>query len=231
MGGDSPDSAVSFDLFGTLVGVDPPADPAGAVAAELRARSVDVPDDWRDVYAEPHVDAPTGAEVPLLTHVRCALEARSVEVPAADDARLDTPEPGSDDVVTSAVTAAFGADVETRPGAVAAVEAAADRGPVGVLSNCSVPGLVERSLSRSNLAREAFDAVVTSVGCGWRKPDRRAFEAIATELDVPPSALVHVGDDPTTDGGAADTGATAVLLDDVSLSQIPTLPEAGEWPP
>lgn len=231
MGGDSPDSAVSFDLFGTLIAVDPPADPTATVAAELRARGVGVPDDWRDAYAEPHVDTAATAEVPLPTHVRRALEDRGVEVPAADDARPDNPEPTSDDVVTSAVAAAFDADVETRPGAVAAVEAAADRGPVGVLSNCSVPGLVERSLARSNLAREAFDAVVTSVGCGWRKPDRRAFEAVAAELDVPPSALVHVGDDPTTDGGAADAGATTVLLDDVPLSRIPALTEAGEWPP
>ena len=34
--------AVSFDLFGTLVEADRPADPAAAVAAELRDRGADV---------------------------------------------------------------------------------------------------------------------------------------------------------------------------------------------
>jgi len=199
--------AVSFDLFGTLVTVDRPDDPATAVAAELRERGVTVPEDWGRAYRERHVDAPAGAEVPLPAHVAAALASRGVTV--------------SNNAVRRAVVAAFDPVVETRPGAVAAVKAAAERGPVGVLSNCSVPELVTRSLVRSDVDRAAFDAVVTSAGCGWRKPDRRAFEAVADALSVPLADLVHVGDDPATDGGADDVGATACLLSDVPLAAVP----------
>jgi len=220
MGTHTSPGATSFDLFGTLVAVERPSDPAAAVATELRARGVPVPDDWGDAYAESHVDAPEGAEVPLPTHVSAALASRGVD--ATGEGHGD----GRGNVLRRAVVAAFDPEVRTRHGARRAVESAADRGPVGVLSNCSVPELARRALLRSDLDREAFDAVVTSVGCGWRKPDRRAFEAVAARLRVEPSALVHVGDDPRTDGGAADAGATSILLDDVSLPELPAALEA-----
>ncbi|WP_049986519.1 HAD family hydrolase [Halobellus rufus] len=186
--------AVTFDLFGTLVTVDAPADPAAAVATELRARDVPVPEDWAAAYAEPHVDAPSGAEVPLPAHVAAALRSRDVVAP--------------NNAARRAVVAAFDPSVETRAGAVEAVEAAAACGPVGLLSNCSVPELASRTLIRSGLDRAAFDAIVTSVGCGWRKPHPKAFETIADRLDARPKALVHVGDDEATDGGVADVGGT-----------------------
>lgn len=211
--------AVSFDLFGTLVAAERPSDPAAAVAAELADRGVAVPDDWGSAYRESHLDAPDGAEVPLPAHVSAALRSRGVD-PAGT---------GDGNVVRRAVVAAFDPAVETRDGAEAAVEAAAERGPVGVLSNCSVPQQVRRALTRSSLDRDAFDAVVTSVGCGWRKPDRRAFEAVARRLDVPPGGLVHVGDDPRADGGASAAGATAVLLDEVPMAALPDRLEEAGW--
>ncbi|NHN57626.1 HAD family hydrolase [Halorussus rarus] len=199
--------AVSFDLFGTLVRADRPADPADAVAAELRERGVAVPDDWTDAYREVHVDAPAGAEVPLPAHVSAALASRGVSAPG--------------NAARRAVVAAFDPDVETREGAVEAVRAASDRGPVAVLSNCAVPQLARQALIRSDLDRDALDAVVTSAACGWRKPDARAFETCADRLGVPVADLVHVGDDSRTDGGIADCGGEAVLLDDVPLTDVP----------
>ncbi|MFB6192481.1 MAG: HAD family hydrolase, partial [Haloarculaceae archaeon] len=73
--------AVTFDLFGTLVAADRPADPADAVARALRERGVAVPADWDDAYREPHVDAPPGAAIPLPRHVERALAARGVDAP------------------------------------------------------------------------------------------------------------------------------------------------------
>jgi FMN phosphatase YigB (HAD superfamily) len=199
--------AVSFDLFGTLVAVDRPDDPAEAVAAQLRARDVAVPDDWDRAYREVHVDAPGGAEVPLPAHVSAALASRDVDAPA--------------NAARRAVVAAFDPEVRTREGAVAAVDAAAERGPVGVLSNCAVPELARRCLIRSALDRETLDAVVTSVACGWRKPDPRAFGTCADRLGVSVGDLVHFGDDPETDAGIADCGGRAVLTADVPLSEFP----------
>jgi FMN phosphatase YigB (HAD superfamily) len=199
--------AVSFDLFGTLVDVERPTDPAAAVAAELRSRGVTVPDDFAAAYRESHVDAPDGAEVPLPAHVGAALRSRGVT--AAENA------------VRRAVVGAFDPAVRTRDGAVAAVEAARGHGPVGVLSNCSVPELVGRTFVRSDLSRRAFDSVVTSVGCGWRKPAAAAFETVADGLGVAPEALVHVGDSPATDGGIEQLGGTFVDVHEIPLAELP----------
>jgi FMN phosphatase YigB (HAD superfamily) len=201
-------TAVSFDLFGTLVSVERPADPAAAVAAELRERGADVPDGFGDAYRTSHVDAPEGAEVPLPAHVAAALRACDGSVPDGN-------------VVRRAVVAAFDPHPETSAGAADAVAAAREVGPVGVLSNCSVPEVVSRARLRSDLPRDAVDAVVSSVACGWRKPDARAFEALATRLDVAPADLVHVGDDPATDGGVEAVGGRFVDVAETPLVDLP----------
>jgi FMN phosphatase YigB (HAD superfamily) len=197
--------AVTFDLFGTLVDVEYPTDPAEVVARDLESRDVAVPDDWHVAYGERHVDAPAGAETPLPAHVAAALDSRGVDAP--------------DNVVRHAVVAAFDPDVTRREDALEAVRAAADRGPVGICSNCAVPELVPRTLIRAGLRGE-FDAVTTSVGCGWRKPHAKAFEAAAEALGVAPAALVHVGDDPETDGGIVDVGGRFLDVTEIPLEAV-----------
>ncbi|MFB6185235.1 MAG: HAD family hydrolase [Haloarculaceae archaeon] len=200
---------VSFDLFDTLVTVERPGDPGDAVAAALRDRGVSVPDDWGTAFRESHRELQRGREYSLIEHVDDALASRDVRV--------------DHDAVSAAVCEAFDpTTVRTRNGASEAVAAAADYGPVGVLSNCSVPGLVERTLDRSDLHAEDFDAVVASVDCGWRKPFDGAFECVADRLGVSPAALHHVGDDPRTDGGLRTLGGTPVLLSDVPLADLPS---------
>jgi FMN phosphatase YigB (HAD superfamily) len=196
---------VSFDLFGTLVDCDSPEDPAVAVADELRERGVSVPEDFGDAYREVHIDAPDGAEVPLPAHVSAALASRGVDAP--------------NNAARRAVVAAFDPDVTRREGARNAVAAASETGPVGVCSNCSVPELARRTLIRADL-QDAFDAIVTSVGCGWRKPDQRAFETVARRLDTTAESLVHVGDDPATDGGIEKVGGRFVDVGEVPLSAL-----------
>ncbi|MFC7204531.1 HAD family hydrolase [Haloferax namakaokahaiae] len=205
---------VSFDLFGTLVDVAYPTDPGAAVADALSDYGVAVPDDWDDAYREVHIDAPDGAEVPLPAHVAAALRSRGVESP--------------DNAARRAVITAFDPEVTTRPGAVEAVEAAREAGPVGLLSNCSVPELVARTLIRSDLDRRGFDTIVTSVACGWRKPHEQAFEALARGLDTDVSAVTHVGDDPATDGGIEAVGGQFLDVNEVSLSEFASRVRAGE---
>ena len=197
--------AVTFDLFGTLVDADYPADPAEVVARELESRGVVVPDDWHVAYGERHVDAPEGAEVPLPAHVAHALDSRGIEA--------------TENVVRHAVVAAFDPEITRREGALAAVRDVAEQGSVGLLSNCAVPELVSKTLIRAGLRGE-FDAVTTSVGCGWRKPHAKAFEAAADALGVAPATLVHVGDDPTTDGGIVDIGGRFVDVTETPLSAV-----------
>jgi FMN phosphatase YigB (HAD superfamily) len=199
--------AVSFDLFGTLVAVDRPEDPASAVAGALRERDVPVPDDWGDAYCEPHVDAPEGSEVPLPAHVAAALHSREVDVP--------------DNAARRAVVSAFDPEVIVREGAPDAVQRAGECGPIGLCSNCAVPELVSRTLGRAGL-RGSFDAVVTSIGCGWRKPNPRIFETLADQLGVDPVSLVHVGDDPRTDGGVERVGGRFCDVTETRLSEVAT---------
>jgi HAD superfamily hydrolase (TIGR01549 family) len=200
-----PPVAVSFDLFGTLVDAERPTDPASAVAEALRARGVSVPPDWSNAYRTVHEEVPAGVERPLSEHVAAALASRDV---TADSS-----------VVEAATLDAFDRPVGLRDGAGLVVERAQNAGPVAVLSNCSVPGLVDRTLAQVDLPE--FDAVVSSVECGWRKPDPRAFRAVAAKLGVEPSSLTHVGDDPETDGGVDRVGGDAVILDTESLQALP----------
>jgi FMN phosphatase YigB (HAD superfamily) len=204
--------AVSFDLFGTLVAVDMPADPATAVATELRDRGVSVPSDFDDAYREMHIDAPDGAEVPLPAHVAAALSSRGIEP--------------SNNIAREAVIAAFDPTIERREGALDAVEAAAELGPVGICSNCSVPDLVRRTLIRAGL-RDQFDVVVRSVGCGWRKPDPRIFETLADQLGIETESIVHVGDTPETDSGIESAGGRYVDIAETPLSALPGRLESG----
>ncbi|AUG48185.1 HAD family hydrolase [Haloarcula taiwanensis] len=209
--------ALSFDLFGTLVTADRPSEPWDAVSAALSARSVRVPDDWEAAYRSAHREYDRGREAPLDEHVRLALASRGIEV--------------TEETATAAVLDAFDSPVTVRDGAIEAMAAAAQRGPVAVCSNCSVPGLVERTLARADIeprSGHSFDAVVTSVGCGWRKPHQRIFEATADALGVTLAALVHVGDDARTDGGADRAGAESVLLDEHPLPAIAEQLREGE---
>lgn len=201
--------AVSFDVFGTLVEADRPTEPWVAVADSLSDRGVAVPDNWEAAYRSSHRDYERGREAPLDEHVRLALASRDVTV-TADTAR-------------EALLDAFDGPVTRRDGAAAALDAAHGHGPVAVCSNCSVPGLVERTLARTGLGPgrdRGPDAVVTSVGCGWRKPQAAIFETTADALDVPLGSLVHVGDDARTDGGADRAGARSVLLADSPLGAV-----------
>jgi FMN phosphatase YigB (HAD superfamily) len=200
-------AGVSLDLFGTLVSVDRPDDPAAALARELDRRGLSVPDDWAAAYSERHLDVKERAERPLSEHVVAALASRE---PIVRQEIRPT--------VEAAVSDAFAVDAQPRSGAKRAVEGLSNRRPLGVLSNCAVPGLATRALDSAGIDTTAFEAVVTSVGCGWRKPDRRAFEAVAGKLGVDVEKLLHIGDDARTDGGITAAGGASCIVEDGTLA-------------
>lgn len=204
--------AVSFDLFGTLVERRSTTDPAEAVAEALRARGVSVPTDWRERYGTVQFETEPGAEQSLYDHVEAALTGGGEAGGVQEISRQP---------IESAVDAAFEPSVETVESAVAVVRAVGEQVPVGVLSNSSVPGLAERAISRSALSLDDFDAIVTSVDCGWRKPDPRAFEAVAEALEVDGDTLLHVGDDAEADGGITAVGGSFVSVNETWLDSVP----------
>lgn len=201
-------SGVSLDVFGTLVSVDRPDDPAAAIAQELDSRGLTVPDDWSDAYREPHLDVKEGGELPLADHVTAALASRDKSV-VREEFRP---------TVEAAVSAAFEGAAAPRPGTEQTIETLASRRPVAILSNCAVSGLAEHALDSAGIDTEAFEAVVTSVDCGWRKPDRRAFTAVASELGIEVEELLHIGDDPRADGGITAVGGSSCIVGDGTLA-------------
>lgn len=196
--------AVTFGLS-ALVAVEWPSDPAQAVARELRERGVAVPDDWRALYHANHIDSPAGAAVPEPAHVSAALTAAGVDAP--------------DNAPRRAVVAAFDPTVDTRTGARRAVTAAAAGGSVGLLANITTPEALRRALVRSSLDRSAFDAVCSAAGCGWQKPDRRAFESVARRLGVGVERITHIGRE-AADAGIRDAGGEFLDLRETPLTAV-----------
>lgn len=107
---------------------------------------------------------------------------------------------------------------------------------LAALSNTRSHLLIEKTLEHLGV-REVFDPLVTSAGCGWRKPRPRIFQEVLTLWKLPAEQLVMVGDSPTKDVlGAkalglrtiwlsldAAEGASSADADAATPSQIPEI--------
>lgn len=100
------------------------------------------------------------------------------------------------------------------PGAREVLESLAGRWPLAVVSDAIYsPGRVLRQLLQRGRLLAPFTAFAFSDELGASKPDPRVFEAVATEVGVSPSAVVHVGDRESKDvAGPHAVGARAVLF-------------------
>jgi FMN hydrolase / 5-amino-6-(5-phospho-D-ribitylamino)uracil phosphatase len=77
---------------------------------------------------------------------------------------------------------------------------------------------------------EFFAAVVNARSVGFAKPDRRIFEAACACVDLPLSALLHVGDDPDLDvRGAVAAGARSAWINRHELPWIGATVEMVEF--
>ena len=124
---------------------------------------------------------------------------------------------------------------ELFPGVAATLTALAARFRLALVTNG--PGTNQRSRIEP-LGLDAYFAVIAVSGeLGVRKPDRAIFAHVLKQLDVRPSAAVHIGDDLDADvGGAKAAGLSAVWVNRngaerehdadavvTSLSQVPAL--------
>jgi putative hydrolase of the HAD superfamily len=70
-----------------------------------------------------------------------------------------------------------------------------------------------RPLLRELQLDHYFDCIVISAEAGSQKPDPKIFQAAATQLGLPPEALLHVGDSASEDvAGARAAGLQTLLL-------------------
>ncbi len=86
---------------------------------------------------------------------------------------------------------------------------------IGLISNTGrSPGRTCRELMSRLGILQFFDATIFSEEIGWRKPDRRIFEATAKALKTTPDRVVHIGDHPEADvWGAKQAGMHALWLE------------------
>ncbi len=204
---------LSVDLFGTLVSAASRRSPGEAVAYALRARGHEVPPSFLSAYRSHQFDVHPTVEVPLQQHTRAAL--RSVGI----DASLQS--------VHAALLDAFDTPVSPTPVANPLLEILAGTDtPSAVLSNCSLTGLASQTIARAGVDPAGFDAIVSSVDIGVRKPDARCFRAVAAQLGADVADVIHVGDSPRTDGGVANVGGRFVHVDPHDPTSIEELQQA-----
>ena len=110
---------------------------------------------------------------------------------------------------------------------------------LSILSNTNYPDLVHRNLKNMKI-QEYFHKVYTSVEIGSRKPNAGPFEFVLSDLKVPASGALFVGDSYNDDFlGATTVGMPCCLIDKkkrytdyvpVSLTSLFDLPEKlGEY--
>lgn len=83
---------------------------------------------------------------------------------------------------------------------------------LGLYSNATDDLLIQRLVNRSGL-RPYLAPTFSSAGWGWRKPRPEVFELITQRWELPPQAVVVVGDDLEADiAGAQNAGMQGILL-------------------
>jgi putative hydrolase of the HAD superfamily len=94
---------------------------------------------------------------------------------------------------------------------------------IGLICNTGMtPGFALRQVLQREGIGGYFDVMVFSDEVGIRKPDRSIFSLTATQLDVLPNNVIHIGDDLRSDvWGAKNAGSRAIfLLRDVGRDKV-----------
>lgn len=201
--------AVTFDFWRTLF-----RDANGDVRRELRLRA------FTEATGVSRAEALPAMEACFREFDRCHREEQRTLEPEdavrfmAQALDIDVPADVAARLSEAFATAILEHPPEPVEGALDAVRAAAQRRPVGVISDSGVsPG---RSL-QALLARHGFldhiRVLVFSDIVRVSKPQRPMFETAARELGVEPHDLLHIGDLEYTDiRGAKAVGAKAALF-------------------
>ena len=201
--------AITFDFWGTLF-QDTGSTPRKAIRQEALARMARVPEE----------EAGKALEASYADFLRLHLEEQRTRTP--EDAvdfvceRLGVALPAADVAALAKVFAEAILEYPPTPieGALDAVRAAAERVPVGLISDT---GISPASSLRVLLDREGFTpylgALSFSDEVGVAKPQAPMFERTAAVLGVAPSELLHIGDlEPTDITGVRAMGGVGALF-------------------
>ena len=112
----------------------------------------------------------------------------------------------------------LGAEVDLKPGALAVLDACADRGLRLALASSSSHRLIDAALGRHGLARR-FEAICSAEDVGAGKPDPAVFLAAARAMQEPPERCVVLED--------SAVGVQAALAAGMACVQVPEHRGAG----
>ncbi|WP_188197121.1 HAD family hydrolase [Nonomuraea sp. SYSU D8015] len=210
---------ILFDFFGTLVEYSPSRTEQGYESSHALLRRLGATlsyeeflDGWSRVCAE--FDGSSAQD----DH-----EFSMTEVGAAFLGRVMPREPSAAEVAefVSLYVSEWNAGVRYLPGLADLVGELSAHYRLAVVTNTHQPTLVPDHLEAMGL-RAAFDAVITSVEVGWRKPHPKIYDSALGALGIQASAAVFVGDTEGPDfTGPERAGMTAFLIDPQRLAAIP----------
>jgi putative hydrolase of the HAD superfamily len=111
--------------------------------------------------------------------------------------------------------------VTYHPGLPALLQKLGERYALAVITNTHDAGLVPAHLEQMGIAHH-FDAVVTSIGFGMRKPAPEIFQHTLRLLGAEADQCVYVGDDYDADYcGARSAGLRPLLVDPLGEVRVP----------
>lgn len=148
-----------------------------------------------------------------ITHMR-TLEPHDAVRMVCEDLRVTLPDADEKRITEVFATAIIEYSPVPIDGALEAVRQAAERAPVGIVSDSGLsPGSSLRVLLDRHGFTPYFKAIAFSDEVGVSKPQALMFETAARGMGLEPSQILHIGDLELTDiAGAKAIGAKAALF-------------------
>jgi putative hydrolase of the HAD superfamily len=201
--------AITFDFWLTLF-----QNTQGSVRQELRIeafmKAAGTPEEetrrafevWPRVFYETHIGE------------QRTLTPRDAVRIVCDELAISLPMETAEELAETFAAAILHYPPEPIEGALEAVRRAAERVPVGLISDTAIsPGSSLRVIMDRNGFTPYFGALTFSDEVGVSKPQRPMFERTAGGLGVTTDALLHIGDlEPTDIAGAQAVGGVAALF-------------------
>jgi putative hydrolase of the HAD superfamily len=210
---------VLLDFFGTLVNYSPSRTKQGYHASHALTASMGAKIDYQDFLQAWAAESALFDERSAVDDSEFSME----EVAAAFLSRIlrRDPTPAEITAFVDEYVREWNTAVVYPPGVAELVVALADRFRLAVVTNTHQADLVPGHLSAMGIAHH-FDAVVTSVEVGWRKPHPAIYAEALQRLGATAEDVVFAGDSYAADYlGPAAAGLTAFLIDPGGQHSIP----------
>jgi putative hydrolase of the HAD superfamily len=211
---------VLLDFFGTLTSYSPSRTEQGYHRTHALARSLGVTASYEDTLrawaqASEQLDrrsAADGREYSMDDAARACL-VRLLGRPA---------EPAEVTALAQCYLAEWNRGVSYPAGMPRTVAALRSRFRLAVVSNTHDSALVPAHMTAMGIA-DCFDAVITSIDVGWRKPDPRIYAAALTRLGIRAEAAIFAGDTYDADyAGPVAEAMQAYLIDPHGRHPVPS---------